>query len=32
MGKDQLTIYLGNFDNGFTNKYEKNLKNGKKII
>jgi hypothetical protein len=31
MGGDHLTVgYFDNLDNGFSNKYQKNLKNGKK--
>jgi hypothetical protein len=33
MGGDHLTMnYFDNLDNGFSNKYEKNLKNRKKKI
>jgi hypothetical protein len=33
MGRDPLTMgYLDNLDNEFSNKYEKNLKNRKKLI
>jgi hypothetical protein len=32
MGGDHLTMsYFDNLDNGFSNKYEKNLKNGKAL-
>jgi hypothetical protein len=31
MGGDHLIVgYFDNLDNGFSNKYQKNLKNGKK--
>jgi hypothetical protein len=33
MGGDHLTMgYLDNLDNEFSNKYDKNLKNGKNLM